>query len=288
MSFVLDQVRRIDEQLDRLQLSNLPSASSRVSSFSSESRPAKPPARILALQAAIRGLSPSDSDSRALLRPGQIRFLLSTLSDRPEASASIAAETASSRDEFEIELEWLLASKATTQIYGIALQSILDTTVKLADDLWYWDEVLSSRRYTALYSVQTSPLRLYDWGSSVWNDVKARGGNFSIKGAGQDAQHAVTQSWQEFYGLVRSVIRDKSVEQLQKQVVSPVTVIRNQIREKQKRLKSVRLRNANALGVLLGEGLANESVHGEGLASPSTEDVQHKWKASVSLQLSLG
>ena len=283
MSFVLDQVRRIDAQLDRLQLSNLPSSLTRVSSFSSHDHTAKPQARILALQAAIRGLCPSPSDNRALLQPHQIQFLLSGLSERSELSAAVDDGTAPKEDGYESELEWLLASKATTQVYGLALESILDSTVKIADDIWYWDEVLSSRRYTGLYSIQTSPLRLYDWGSAVWDDVKARGGNFSISGASQDAQDTVRQSWHGFYKLVQSVIRERGVEEVHKQMLSPVTRIRNQIREKQKLLKNVRLRNANALGVLLGEGLANESVHGEGLATPSSEDVQHKWKASVCL-----
>ena len=283
MSFVLDQVRRIDAQLDRLQLSNLPS---RATSYTSEETKTTPPTRILALQAAIRGLSPSNTDSHALLKPTQIQFLLSTLSEQPEASASTTEQT-SGKDHYETELEWLLASKATTQVYGLVLQSILSSTVKLADDIYYWDEVLSSRRYTTLYGIQTSPLRFWAWSNSVWADVKARGGEFSIRGARQDAQEAVTQSWSEFYSLVRQVVRDKSVEQVQRQVLSPVTRVRNEIRKKQKCLKSVRLRNANALGVLLGEGLANESVHGEGLTSPSPEDAQHKWKASVSRNVAL-
>jgi nuclear-control-of-ATPase protein 2 len=180
-----------------------------------------------------------------------------------------------------------VASKATTQVYGICLESILDSAVKIANDVWYWDEVLSSRRYTALYSLQTSPLRLWDWSNTIWEDVKARGGNFSISDASHDAQETVTQSWKEFYSLVRQVVRERSVEKVQTHMLSPVTRLRNDICDKQKCLKKIRLRNANALGVLLGEGLANESVHGEGLASPGNEDVQHKWKASVARNVAL-
>lgn len=286
MSFILDQVHRIDVQLDRLQLSNLSSTTAHVSSFPADAAPSLPPKRVLALQAAIRALSPSHSDTHALLKPTQIQLLLSTLSDKPEASASIAQQDGS-RDEYEVELEWLLASKATTQVYGLVLESILGSTVRLADDIYYWDEVLSSRRFTSLYGIQTSPARFWAWGHGVWADVSARGGAFSFSGAGQDARHAVTQSWGEFYALVRQVVRERSVEQVQKQVVSPVTRVRGEIRKKQKCLKSVRLRNANALGVLLGEGLANESVHGEGLASPSEQDAQQKWKASVSRNVAL-
>jgi nuclear-control-of-ATPase protein 2 len=284
MSFVLDQVNRIDSQLDRLQLANLSSAS-RVSTSETTAQQL-PPKRILALQAAIRALSPSSSSNHALLKPTQIQFLLSSLSDKPEAAASIEQQ-GSGKDEYETELEWLLASKATTQVYGLVLDSILRSTVRLANDIYYWDEILSSRRYTTLYGIQTSPIRFWAWSTSVWEDVKERSREFSLSDARQDAQEAVTQSWSEFYSLVRQVVRERSVEQVQKQVISPVTRMRNEVRKKQKYLKNVRLRNANALGVLLGEGLANESVHGEGLASPSESDAQHKWKVSVSRNVAL-
>lgn len=291
MSFVVDLTRRIDSQLDRLQLATLPTASSPTLGSAaidlSHDSAIKPPARLLALQAAIRGLSPGHSDSRSLLRPSQIQSLLSTLSDRPEASAAVQTDGAWEKDQYESELEWLLVSKATTQVYGHVLHNILDEAVAISDDLWYWDEVLGSQRHTALYSLQTSPLRLWHWSSVVWADVKARGGNFSIKGASQDASDTLTDRWKQFYGLVRQVVREKSVQEVHKQILSPVTRIRSEVRQKQAALKKVRLRNANALGVLLGEGLANESAHGDGLATPSTQDVHHKWKASVARNVAL-
>ena len=294
MSFVLDQVRRIDAQLDRLQLSSLPAATAGSADVSplttTRSQAHLPSKRVVALQAAIRALSPSHSDTHALLHPKQIQTLLSGLSARSDLSAAIGGQQdgqEEGRDQYETELEWLLASKATTQVYGIAIDSLLGSAEKIADDLWYWDEVLSSRRYAALYSVQTSPLRLYDWGSKVWEDVKVRGGNFNIRDASQDAQESVQQSWREFYGLVKQVVRERSVEEVHKQMLSPVTRLRNEVRGKQKALRKIRLRNANAIGVLLGEGLANESAHGDGLATPGVQDVQHKWKASVARNVAL-
>lgn len=288
MSFVVDLTRRIDSQLDRLQFASLPSPSSPTLERTSIEPPeTKPPARLLALQAAIRGLSPSSSDSSYLLKPSQIQSLLSALSERPEATAAVEVDGASEKDGYESELEWLLVSKATTHVYGHVLHNILNEAVAISDDLWYWDEVLGSQRHTALYSLQTSPLRVWNWSNVVWADVKARGGNFSIKGAGHDASDTITERWRQFYGLVRQVVRDKSVREVHKQMLSPVTRIRTEVRQKQAALKKVRLRNANALGVLLGEGLANESAHGDGLATPTTQDVHTKWKVSVARNVAL-
>lgn len=288
---MVDLTRRIDSQLDRLQLGNLTSASSptleRAAIDYPNDKEIKPPARLLALQAAIRGLSSGSSDSKSLLKPSHIQNLLSALSDRPEATAAVEVDGAGEKDEYESELEWLLVSKATTQVYGHVLHNILDEAVALSDDLWYWDEVLGTQRHTALYSLQTSPLRFWNWSNVVWTDVKARGGNFSIKGASHGASDSITERWKQFYGLVKQVVREKSVREVHKQILSPVTRIRSEVRQKQVTLKKIRLRNANALGVLLGEGLANETVHGDGLATPTTQDVQHKWKASVARNVAL-
>lgn len=312
MSFVLDQVRRIDAHFDRLQLANLDSAT-RVSdslpaiqstdedfppSQPSRDVPASLPSkRVVALQTAIRGLSPgsADSTSRALLKPSQIQALLSALSPQPQTQAAIslgeggAATDGQEKEFFEQELEWLLVSKASTQVYGHVLSSILDEAVRLSDDIWYWDEVLGSQRYTALYSIQVSPLRLWSFGSAVWADAKERAEQkgFGIAGAGKDVKDSATEQWKQFYGLVRQVVQEKSVKEVHKQILSPVTRIRSEVRAKQSALKKVRLRNANALGILLGEGLANESGHADGAASPAKQDVHHKTKASVSRNVAL-
>ncbi|GAB7363613.1 hypothetical protein MBLNU230_g4184t1 [Neophaeotheca triangularis] len=294
MSFVLDQCHRIDAQLNRLQLASLPTSTastdrehSALARQQSGPQPTITP-RVAALLAAVRGLSPSSS-TKAILKPDQIETLLSALSTEPTADAAVTEgpEDSTPTSDYEKDLEWLLVSKATTQVYGIVVSGILEETVALADDIWYWDELLSSRRYTALYSLQTSPLRLWEWGSDVWQDVRARGGNFSFSGARRDATDSLSQSWSEFYGLVKQVVKERSLVELQRQAVGPVTKLRAEMRRKQSVLKKGRLRDANALGVLLGEGLANDSIHGSGFASPSAADAQHKWKAAVAHNVAL-
>jgi len=59
----------------------------------------------------------------------------------------------------------------------------------------------------------------------------------------------------------------------------------------QKRLKQLREINANGLGVLLGEGLSNETIHDEGISTPSemeiSPDNQHKWKSTIAKSIAL-
>ncbi|KAK1051729.1 Nuclear control of ATPase protein 2 [Friedmanniomyces endolithicus] len=305
MSFVLDQIRRLDAQLDRVQLASLPFPATTSTSptdprtstatfHDGDEQPPKPSPRLLALQTSIRALTPSlASDRRALLQPSQILLHLSTLSSTntstPQNLLAVGSREhrAANDPPCERELEWLLVSKATTQTYGYVLAKILDHTVGLAEDLWYWDEILGSRRWTTVYGFQSSPGRIWAWGGRVWEDVKARGGRFGIREGGGREGLGLRERWGAFYAVVREVVRERSVEELRHGVlVSPVTRLRGEIRRKRAVLGAVRLRNANALGVLLGEGLANESVHGEGLVG-GLADGQGRWKTSVARNVAL-
>lgn len=146
---------------------------------------------------------------------------------------------------YEHELEWLLLSKATTQAYGQVLNTILEQTIPLEDDIWYWDDILSTYHFAGLYSIQTSPLRFWKWSQEIYHDVRSRGGQ-------------VADGWSQFYGLVKDSVRERSIATIQRRVVSPLAMVRNEGRRKRAALKKIRLINANALGVLLGEGLSND------------------------------
>jgi nuclear control of ATPase protein 2 len=177
---------------------------------------------------------------------------------------------------YEHELEWLLLSKATVQTYGLVLNTILDQTLRLSDDIWYWDDILSSYRYAGLYSIQTSPLRLWAWSKDVYRDVRAKG-------------FAPADGWKQFYDLVKQVVKERSILDVQRRVVSPLALVQNEARRKQLALNRQRQVSANALGVLLGESLSNESIHDEGLTSDGSavQENRHRWKSAVVKSIAL-
>lgn len=287
MSFVVDQIRRIDSQLDRLQLSGLQSTTEPWQILSLTAEEAYDPAktsRINQLQALIKSLSTTSSAKTPLLPVNRIRSIL----EQAEFSTSCTtcaryfgqeeeAEVVDPTDlTYEHELEWLLLSKATTQAYGQVLNTILEQTIPLSNDIWYWDDILGSYRFAGLYSLQTSPLRLWGWTKDVYHDVRERG--------------RLADGWGKFYGLVRDVVHERSIADIQRRVVSPLALVRNEARRKQAALKRIRQINANALGVLLGEGLSNESIHDEGLRTPddyATQDNRHKWKSTIAKSIAL-
>jgi nuclear control of ATPase protein 2 len=144
---------------------------------------------------------------------------------------------------YEHELELMLLSKATMQAYGQVLNTILNETIALQDHVWYWEDVISSRRQLGIYSLQTSPIRIWSWSFALTKDLLSR-------------REALSDGWSKFYALVRDAIRERSILGIKTQAISPLARVRNEIVQKQKELRLLRDINSNALGVLLGEGLA--------------------------------
>lgn len=246
----LSQVRRIDSQLDRLQLSTARSGEGFSISAEEAHDPAKA-TRISQLQSLIKSLSTTSTSSlvsaytiKAVLEEAEFSTSCSTCSHLFGQGESDKTDTS-----YEHELEWLLISKATTQVYGEVLNTILQQTIPLEDDIWYWDDILSTYRYAGLYSIQTSPIRLWSWSKDIYHDVRSKGG-------------AIANGWKQFYGLVKDAVQERSIADIQRRVVSPLALVRNEGRQRRAALKRIRLVNANALGILLGEGLSNERYIG--------------------------
>lgn len=253
------QVRRIDSQLDRLQLSTTQPGESFSTLTAEEAHNPIKAARITHLQGLIKSLSTTTASAKSSLVPGS--KILETL-QRADLSSGCSTceqwfgqshseggpptgEDARGTTSYEHELEWLLIGKATTQAYGQVLNTILEQTIPLEDDIWYWDDVLSTYRFAGLYSIQTSPIRLWKWSQEIYHDVRSRGGQLA-------------DGWTKFYSLVKDSVQERSIANIQRRVISPLALVRNEGRKKRAALRKIRLLNANALGVLLGEGLSNE------------------------------
>lgn len=242
------------------------------------------------LQTIIKALS-TTSSSKPLLPSWRI----STLLDRA-ALADRTAQIGTQEEEaqvgaYEAELEWMVVGKATVQTYGLILNTLLEETIPLSDEIWYWDEVLSSYTYTGLYTIQTSPLRLWDWTKDIYDDTRRRFTHLR-----QDEENEVsisrmgtslTDQWKQFYGLVQDSIRDRSIADIQRRVLSPIALCRSEARHKQTHLKRLREMSASGLGVLMDEGLSfyvdeddNGSVRAHGA------DI-HEWKGVVERSVAL-
>ncbi|KAI4102463.1 MAG: hypothetical protein LQ339_004617 [Xanthoria mediterranea] len=295
MSFVLDQVRRIDGQLDRLHWSKYANTpSSPIPSSASDNAPSDddllddPPdaVRVAELQAAINQLSATSIRNRTL--PLSSRTILSALRHAAMLDAHSSTQDEGSPRKMhpvEHDLEWLVVSKAIAQTHGLIIHFLLEQTLPLGWNIWYWDEVLSSSYYLGLYSVQTTPRRIWQWGNTVYHDARrkfqATGG---MQGADQAGAVSISRSWSKFYGLVKDSIRDRSLADAQAKIMSPLMLYRSEARSKQKGLRRLREMSACGLGVLVDEGM---NLDFDDSSPRRSKDEKDEWKTIVSRSLSL-
>ena len=107
------------------------------------------------------------------------------------------------------------------QTYGLLLSTLLEQTIPLSSDIWYWDSILASPPSAALYTIQTSPLRLWGWAQDIYVDSLARLAR--LRSHPEDSLAAtatdILAHWRTFYDLVGDSIRDRSLAAL---IVSPI------------------------------------------------------------------
>ncbi|KAL8371934.1 hypothetical protein RB595_001644 [Gaeumannomyces hyphopodioides] len=185
----------------------------------------------------------------------------------------------------ETEIDWLLISKATLQVYGLMFNTLLDQIIPLSNDIWYWDEVLSSYTYSSLYTIQTSPVRLWDWTKDVASESKIRlrrmqRSPMAIFEAG-GPQTSTSARWARFYGVVRESIAERSLSNVQRSILSPISLCRAQAKQKQGQLKRLRDMMACGLGVLIDEALSFGAEHEAKGAIGSTENTNREWRGFV-------
>ena len=185
----------------------------------------------------------------------------------------------------EQELEWLLVSKAVAQTHGLIIHLLLEQTLPLGWDIWYWDEVLTSSFYLGLYSIQTSPLRLWQLGKYVYADVRSRLGP-SRGTITPDKIHIASSawSWSKFYGLITDSIRDYRLAGPSYRPVSPLMFYRSEVKMKQHKLKTFRELSACGLGILVDEGM---NLDGDEIGMRRAKNDKHAWKTVVLKSIAL-
>lgn len=259
-------MRRLDAYLDRLPVLSEGSSDDGASDvdehgFAVADAFAAP--RLDHLLRVVQSLS-TTSSSQPLLSAQRVRALLiqsgiPTARHRLEGDGAVTAAYTDAKSAYENEIEWLLVTKATIHVYGVILNALLDRIIPLSDDIWYWSEVLSSYTYSSLYTVQTSPLRLWAWTLDVYVTSKTRMRSVSMRHAPAELVDStatgMSQQWKQFYGIVRDSIRERSFANIQRKVLSPVAFCRSEARRKQAQLRKLREITASGLGVLMDEGL---------------------------------
>lgn len=245
-------------------------------------------ARVIQLRNAIKSLSTASS-TRVQLQAAQIESSLQQAWLLGPRSDDVPHGEEHQKTSLEQELEWLLVSKAAVQTYGLILNVLLEQTIPLSRDIWYWDEVLGSYPMLGLYSVQTSPLRLWRWANDVYHDARQKLQSIRImRQASLQENLSLSDRWTRFYSLVKDSIRERSIGNMQSQMMSSLIMCRAEVRRKQSYLRRLREMSATGLGVLLDEGLTfevnDDAFKVKGNCTSANEE---EWKSVVSKSVAL-
>lgn len=282
-------MRRLDAQLDRIPFAHLQARDHDDDGLTAQASVHLDSPRVRDLLRIIKTLS-TTSAQQPVLPPSRLQNLLA----QADLDAEPQEDAGPGSGQYEAELRWLLVSKATVQAYGIIMDTLLDQIIPLNDQIWYWDDVLSSPSYSTLYMVQTSPLRFWAWTQDIYRDSKDRFRRRLHKGElalAQDVHGHITasisESWRQFYDIVRESIREKSLVNVQRRIMSPAAIARAEARGKQARLKKLREMTASGLGVLIDEGLAFEGSGSDDGKSDIIMSNSQEWKGVVERSVAL-
>lgn len=252
-------VRAIDAQLERLQLASLPTDYS-----AQEARDPKLEARLDKLQLLIKGLSLTARAKPSQRSAAALCDLLRQAKPRQDLTASSASNAVAQ------DLEWVLIGKVAAQTYGLILDALIQQTLPLNDEIWYWTDVVGSYRYTAIYSIQTSPLRLWKFSKQIYGEARQR-------------KNVVADGWRDFYSLVRTIVQEKSLADVQRRAASPLALIRSDVRKKLASLEAAKALNASGVGYLLSNCFDSNSLQSDtyDLHTDEPSAPSDRWKAGI-------
>jgi nuclear control of ATPase protein 2 len=282
----VSHIQRLDIQIDRFQLAAghdiagvLDAAETTSAQLARDTF-----SRLSTLKAVSRALSTSTSSS--LLKRKRVKELLAQT-----RHGDTMESTSSSSSTQEADLEWLVVTKAALQVYGLILTTLLEQTIPLHDEIWYWDEVLGSYINTALYTVQIAPVRLWAQVKDVYTDARVKyRSRRGLRASSEQASQTLSEGWRQFYDLVQESIKDRSLAQARTRILSPFALRRTEARRKQNGLRRLREMNSTGLGLLLDEGLSFGVVEDYAIvdkAEESPKPSQDEWRSTVAKSISL-
>ena len=159
----------------------------------------------------------------------------------------------------------------------------------MSNEIGYWDQVLGSYRYAGLYTVQTSPIRLWYWANDIFGDAWER--LQSVQSSGEDEGQkrvlSVIERWRHFYALVKDSVRDRSLADMRSELWSPLTMSRLEARSKRCHLKRLREMSASGLGILMDEGMVFDAVEEAPVSTKLSSNSKEEWRSVVSKSISL-
>lgn len=223
------------------------------------------------LQDIINSISVT-SKTQPLLSPSRLADLLS----HPLFSRIRVQTAASDGNPTQISnYVWIVAAKAAVQTSGLVMNVLLDQTLQLHDETYYWSEMLGSFWYSGLYAVQCSPEKLYQWMKDTY-----------IAQTDQGAP-SFTARWARFYQISLHNAWKLGGNSIRAHLLFPIRSCRAEMRRERDLLQTMKELHTSSLGLLM-EGWhlfdVNSFSTGSALGSMNGEWRNEIYRATVLIE----
>ncbi|CDM26702.1 hypothetical protein CBS147339_8698 [Penicillium roqueforti] len=256
MSVIQETVCGVNTQLDRLQQQISSPQRLEATDISIESLES-----IGQLQDLINSISVT-SKTQSLLHPSRLADLLSGTFSRLQVQTTLHEENSAQLSDHV----WIAAAKAAVQASGLVMNSLLDQTLQLHDETYYWGEMLGSIWYSGLYTVQTSPGQFYRWTKDA-----------CVAQMYQEAP-SITASWFRFYQIARQSAWKLGGHSIRAHLLSPIRSSRAEMRQKRDLLLKMKDLHTSSLGLLM-EGWHLFEASDSATLNPGT--INPQWRTAV-------
>ncbi|KAJ5207172.1 Nuclear control of ATP synthase 2 [Penicillium cf. griseofulvum] len=256
MSVIRETVCGINTQLDRLQQQIASPHGLDVAGLSTESLES-----IGQLQDLINSISVT-SKTQSLLSPGRLADLLSDTFSRLQVQTT----TSEGNNTQLSDHVWIVAAKAAIQASGLVMNTLLDQTLQLHDETYYWGEMLGSIWYSGLYAVQKSPAEFCLWTKDACVAQTYQGAP------------SITARWTRFYRIACQSAWKLGGHSIRAKLLSPIRSSRAEMRQKRDLLLGSKDLHTSSLGLLM-EGWHLFEANDPASLGPRTIDV--KWRDLV-------
>ncbi|KAJ5990889.1 hypothetical protein N7522_011096 [Penicillium canescens] len=256
MSVIRETVCGVNSQLDRLQ-QQIATPKLEAASLPNQSQE-----HIDQLQDVIHSISVT-SKNQALLPPNRLADLLSGPAvSRLQSKSSISGVPAGNISDYV----WIVAAKAAVQASGLMMNTLLDQTLELHDEAYYWGEMLGSVWHSGLYTIQTSPVQLFRWTKNTY--LTQTQGTSSI-----------ADRWIQFYQVARKSVWKLGGHSIRGHLLAPIRSSRAEMRRKRDFILAMKDLHTSSLGLLMERWHLFEAD--DSTASATSTVVSNKWRDEV-------
>lgn len=196
-----------------------------------------PDVHLRRLQNVIHSISIT-SKTQPLLNPNRLADLLSDPAF--STTLSITSEVARVRAEEHVpDHLWLIAGKAAVQTSGLVMHALLEQTIRIHEEIHYWNEVLGSVWQSGVYAAQTSPVRLWHWTKHIYTTPSAH------QLSSDSLSRSIAARWAQFYQIARQSVSEYPAW------LGPIRTCRAEARQKRDQLLAIKDIHTSSLGLIM-------------------------------------